>query len=309
MSESIVVGTQPWLPGAMGRSRWWTTPVPAERLAALRIALAAVLLLDVLALYLPQLGDFFGPNSLAGLHGTEISSPHWTGWLVAGNANPSLLYGLAIAWAVAAGLLLLGCLSRLSALVAWALAMLFWTRNPHIHNAGDTVRITILFYLMLSPCGAVWSVDSWRRRGRSSSRVYVPPWPLCLLFIQMAVIYFYNGVHKVLGPQWRAGHSLHYVMADLTLSRVSFVRLPTPDVATQILTWVVLAWELSFPLLVLWRQTRTAALLLGVAFHVGIGLTMELGVFAPYMLCLYAPLVPWERLAGRPALLAPASAP
>ena len=52
--------------------------------------------------------------------------------------------------------------------------------------------------------------------------------------------------------------------------------------------------------MVLWRRTRLAALLMGVAFHVGIGLTMELGVFAPYMLCLYVPLLPWERLAAQP---------
>jgi hypothetical protein len=307
MSEPIVVGTQPWLPGAMGRSRWWTAPVPAERLAALRIALAAVLLLDVLWLYLPEMGDFFGPNSLAGLRGTEMSSSHWTGWLVAGNEDSSVFYGLGIAWAVAAGLLLLGCLSRPSAAMAWALAMLFWTRNPRIHNAGDTVRITILFYLMLSPCGAVWSVDSWLRRTGRSGRVYVPPWPLCLLFVQMAAIYSYNGVNKALASQWRAGHSLHYVLANLTESRVSFARLPVPDVAIWMLTWAVVAWEVSFPLLVLRRQTRTAALLMGVAFHVGIGLTMELGLFAPYMLCLYVPLVPWERLAARPAPLDVAS--
>ena len=30
--------------------------------------------------------------------------------------------------------------------------------------------------------------------------------------------------------------------------------------------------------------------------HVGIGVSMELGMFALYMLCFYVPLAPWERL-------------
>jgi Vitamin K-dependent gamma-carboxylase len=295
MSEQVV-GTQPWLPGALGRSPWWTVPVPAERLAALRIGLAAVLLLDVLALYLPRASDFFGPDSLAGLNGAGVSWPHWTGWFLGGSEGPTFFFGLVLAWAVAAALLLVGCWSRASAAVAWALALLFASRNPHVHNAGDTIRTTILFYLMLCPCGAAWSVDAWKRG--ETARLFVPPWPLRLLFVQLALIYFYNGVHKLLGPQWRAGHTLHYVLGDLALSRISYAELPAPYLAIQCLTWLVLAWELTFPLLVLWRPTRTAVLLLGAAFHVGIGLTMELGVFAPYVLCLYLPLLPWERLAA-----------
>jgi hypothetical protein len=35
----------------------------------------------------------------------------------------------------------------------------------------------------------------------------------------------------------------------------------------------------------------------GALFHIGIWLTMELGFFGPYMLCLYLPLLPWEKLA------------
>ena len=75
-----------------------------------------------------------------------------------------------------------------------------------------------------------------------------------------------------------------------------------PFAVTQALTWIVLAWELGFPLLVFLPSTRKAALVLGVLFHVGIGLSLELGLFAPYMLCLYLPLVPWERFraADRP---------
>ena len=61
----------------------------------------------------------------------------------------------------------------------------------------------------------------------------------------------------------------------------------------------VLVWEAGFPLWVGLPWTRKAALLFGVAFHLGIGLSMELGFFAPYALCFYLHLLPWERFTRR----------
>jgi hypothetical protein len=72
---------------------------------------------------------------------------------------------------------------------------------------------------------------------------------------------------------------------------------PFPFEVTQILTWVIVSWELFFPVLVCVPRLRTATLILGVVFHVGLAITMEINMFAPYMLCLYLPLVPWERWA------------
>ena len=64
MGERLVVGLNPWLPPPLSRWKWWTEPVRAERLAALRIGVGIVLLFDVLVHYLPQVGDFFGAGSL-----------------------------------------------------------------------------------------------------------------------------------------------------------------------------------------------------------------------------------------------------
>jgi hypothetical protein len=99
---------------------------------------------------------------------------------------------------------------------------------------------------MLCPCGAVWSVQSWFRRkgnlpdnhGREcplrgfapnpQNPVYISPWALRLLFIQMCLIYFFNGFYKLLGPHWRAGDLLQYVVGNIQWSRWSFAMLPVP---------------------------------------------------------------------------------
>jgi hypothetical protein len=211
--------------------------------------------------------------------------------------DPALLYSAMIAWIVATVCLMLGCCTRAAAVATWVLSLSFANLNDSIDNAGDTIRGIILFYLMLCPCGAVWSIDRlWRRwRGNDASIVYVAPWAIRMLFVQMTLIYFCNGVYKLFGESWREGYSLYYVLGDFTLSRFSMADCPLPLWMLRGMTWSVLAWEITFPLLVvLNRWTRVVALVFGVLFHLGIGVTMELGFFVPYALCLYLPLVPWE---------------
>src|SRR5215475_2492192 len=87
MSAPGVVGLRPWFPWPLSRWRWWTAPVRAERLAALRIGLAALLLVDVLTTYLPHANDYFGKGSLGEppLYNYLWTSTKW---------NWSLLYGV-----------------------------------------------------------------------------------------------------------------------------------------------------------------------------------------------------------------------
>jgi hypothetical protein len=438
-----VVGVVPWLPWPLSAWRWWTEPVRAERLAALRIGLATFLLYDLLTTYAPQVFTFFGSDSLGNpaVFGWRTHAPRlsWsllcgpgdsllsflalTGWAVAtawivadlgtraiqgsgprerdplrhslpvwlvcgtlavlgvwsrlvdrpselvyawvpplamvspawlflalewlramrsadgvnvtalvllgaalvgsvvllglgvhlasltavdpGSAwsrvlsnwqnDPDVLGGAMLVWVASTTLLLLGAWTRPAAVITWLLSISFANLNSSIDNAGDTIRNIILFYLMLCPCGAAWSLDRlWRRwRGKDAPALFVSPWPIRLLFLQLVFIYFCNGVYKLCGGAWRDGDSLYYVLGDITLTRLSPADIPLPDWALRLMTWAVLVWEVSFVALVLNRWTRMVALLFGVAFHLGIFASMELGCFVPYALCIYLPLLPW----------------
>jgi hypothetical protein len=316
MDQRRVVGLCPWLPWPLSRWRVWTEPVRAERLAALRIGLAAVMLFDVSLSYLPRPSDFFGRGSL-GDPAVFPPSARWEWSLLRGVEDPAVLTAALWLWAAATVSLLIGSWTRVSAAAAWLLSTSFDNLNPHVTNAGDQVRAITLFYLMLSPCGAAWSLDALRRR--RNGPVYVHPWPLRLLFAQMVVIYVCNGLEKAAGVDWPRGESLYFVLGDAVITRWSYAQVPVPYALTRALTWVVLGWELGFPLFVCvpwlldnggvrrprWlfyalRGTWVAALGFGVLFHLGIALGMEIGGFPFYMLCLYLPLVPWERWEAHP---------
>jgi hypothetical protein len=330
-SGPTVLGLNPWLPWPFSQWRWWTEPVRAERLAALRIGLAAVMLLDLLFTYIPDLHLFYGADSLSHAGGSDLfdfrfKPPRW-GWsLFHGLLSPFWFRFWIVTWVIAGVFMLIGFCTRASVLIVWACSVSFSNINTLNDNAGDQVRTIALFYLMLSRCGAVWSVDGWlaRKLGRSPGPVYVYPWVLRLLLIQMVFIYFVNGLSKIVGSDWREGNTLYYVLNDLTLARWSYASFPIPLLLTRLMTWSVLVWEFTFPIWMVlpWlvsgicvglrlrsrfafkvirflRQVRAVMLVFGVLFHVGILVMMELGYFGMYMICLYLPLVPWERWLAR----------
>jgi HTTM domain len=181
--------------------------------------------------------------------------------------------------------------TRFATIVAFMLSLSFGNANPYLDNAGDTIRGILLMYLMLCPAGAVWSIDALLHKKKGP--LFVHPWPIRLLFVQMIYVYFMNGAYKLMGPNWIDGYSLHYVLGDLAITRFSPVMLPLPTFVGRLMTWSVLIWEVTFPFLVFWTWSRRAALIMGVLFHLGIFATMELGGFVPYALCMYIPLLPW----------------
>lgn len=315
MDEPQVVGLKPWLPWPLRSSVWWTEPVRAERLAALRIGLAVSLLLDILGIYMPYASDIFrmgSPQNVSSLPAPTLP------WLLLRGVEDLMVWRIIlIVWALAAASLLVGFCSRVSAALAWFIAISVANANLWARNSGDNVMVIILFYLMFCPSGAVWSVDRWLTRRRrkdlpSSSglkeseileapsstargEVFVYPWALRLLFVQMCIIYFLNGLFKFTEGYWREGTALYIVTNGLAWTRWSPAELSMPIWMTKLLTYVTVIWELGFPVFVLIPRVRTVTLWIGVLFHVGTGISLMLAMFPFYMLCLYLPLVPWER--------------
>jgi uncharacterized membrane protein YphA (DoxX/SURF4 family) len=296
MSQAIVLGIQPWLPGSMGKSSWWNEPIRAERVAALRIGIAIVLLWDILFTYMPLAGDFFGLGSLGSpeVFAGFRPQPRWS--FLRGINSPGIVQAALMVWAVAAGALLIGYLPRINAAICWAMSISIIGTNYYLHNSGDNVRTISLFYLMLSHSGAVWAMPSRRKPGDAPAPVLVAAWPMRLLLIQLACIYFVNGVYKLAGTEWRDGDVLQWVLGNLAWTRMSHAQLPLPGFLTYIMSWTVLIWELGFPVLIMLPWARKCALWLGVLFHIGTAITLNLGPFPFYMICLYLPLVPWENL-------------
>jgi len=185
--------------------------------------------------------------------------------------------------------------------------VVYW--NPVPLSSAQQVLRNMLFCLVWADCGRVLSLDARlarRRRGRTAlgAAALVPVWPLRLLQIQIAAVYLVTGLWKLANVTWRDGTALHYVLENNQFRRFPIETFPLDGVLT-LATYFTLFWELGFAFMLLHPWTRRSALVIGVALHVGMWATLEIGSFSAVMLASYVAFVDPERVrrwvAGVPA--------
>jgi hypothetical protein len=299
---------------------FWRKPVRAESLALFRIALGTTIFVSLLTL-IPDLDPFLNvcsPEALDSWVGRTgrfcmlrapttspyLKEPLPTEWIENWNLigeNRAVIQSLFALWLVSLLSLTLGFYTRTSAIIAWFLAVSFHNRLVWTLNGGDALYRAGLFYLMIAPAGAVWSIDHWRRMrsapAEEAGPMFIPPWSVRLIQIQLCMVYSFTGLAKI-GSDWNNGEALYWVLNDIALTRWPYARLPVPLGLCKLASWTTLAWEISFPLLVLFRRLRPWVLVFGVTMHLGILAVMEIGWFSQVTLCWYAVFLPGERLAA-----------
>jgi uncharacterized membrane protein YphA (DoxX/SURF4 family) len=251
------------------------TLVPPHIYALLRIAYGAIGIAGLLGVADPafwRVEELVASQGLLHRLAARTGSPDWAGatifWL-----------GLLSYAAMTAGVR-----SRTATGVAYLVAVVqpHWNLLPlssafQAHRAG-------LFCLMWTDSGAAWSFDARHRRGSAPGQ---PMWPLRLLRLQVALIYFWSGTTKLLNASWRDGSAISYILANEQFQRFPWMPPASLDETLAALTYVTVWWELSFPLLMLNRHSRRAALGIGILMHAGMAAMLELGLFSLVMLASY----------------------
>jgi hypothetical protein len=157
-------------------------------------------------------------------------------------------------------------------------------RDPFVGNAGDALIRLLALYLSLGP--GVGRVGSYPLRA---------PWALRLIQVQVSLLYLATVWAKLQGSTWPGGTAVAYAFRLEDLAR-----FPVPDVmqyvaVAHLLTWAVLAIELSIGLLVWVGRLRPWVLLAGVCLHLGIEYRLRVGFFSWAILTSYLAFVPAAR--------------
>ncbi len=302
---------------------WDRREVP-HVLAAVRIGVGLVLLLDFLTLWRLDLVTAL----LAGAEHGGLSR-------AAGGAWEPLWYawfgdGLGSARALHAGLVLTslcltaGWFSRASAIVLMLLYAQAEQILPEADRGIDVLLRNVLMALGLSRCGAAWSLDAVWATGRfAGDGQPVPAWPRYLLILQIVAMYFTAGVQKYAQHWWPWGElsALYVILQDWAYARAPFGWLANqPFYAfTQLSTLVTMVFQWTYPVVLLHYfpgrgepgRLRRAFdryhlhwlwIAIGGLFHLGIAATMELGIFPWGMLALYPVFAhpdEWARILSR----------
>lgn len=189
---------------------------------------------------------------------------------------------LFLAGGVAALLMLVGWRSRLMTLICWLVLVSLQLRNPAILHAGDTLHRLLLFWGMLLPLGARFSVDALLTSGHIRNMTWFSGASFGVVW-QVALIYWLTGLLKLTEPSWREGWHLELVLRYQELATPVAPLLLEWPVILSFLTWGTIGVELLVPFLLFspWRfgVVRTIALGILAAFQIGLLATLEIGLF------------------------------
>jgi predicted DCC family thiol-disulfide oxidoreductase YuxK len=275
-------------------SQVWFQSSPTQPLELARIGIGAAVLLHY-ALATPYLFDLWGD---AGWVPRELVLKDHDFW------KQSVFFYFSAPWEWVAfhGFFLLCCTAFM---VGWRTAWVKWVllvgqisydhRNPILPYGADWILESLLFILCLAPIGCALSLDRVRAvRGAKAKNLeallppYSSPWTgACtrLMQVQMAVLFFYSGVSKFEGNDWRNGDAVWFVFSsDEYYNRIALDVLASHYWLVNVATFGTILIEIAFPFLIWQRRTRPYLLAAAIFLHVQFGLLMGLFYFSFVMI-------------------------
>jgi Vitamin K-dependent gamma-carboxylase len=169
-------------------------------------------------------------------------------------------------------------------------------------NHDEMLGVYCLAVLAFTPCGDAFSLDSWRARERKERPWFAYAYPILLMQLLMAWVYFSSALIKlrVAGLKYLSMDNLPALAIFHSLDNLhdTGFRLAfwLPEVRTYLpfAVGLVLVWELLFPLVIFWRRIRWWMLGMGIVFHVSTLFLMN--IFFPHQLAMYLIFVNWDRV-------------
>jgi len=186
-------------------------------------------------------------------------------------------------------LLFLGIGGRAVALAAWVLHMGFLERNYAAVFGADVIAGVFLFYLAFTDSCARLSVLNLFKLNKPVrlESDFVSSMMMRMMQFQICIIYAYTGFEKLKGMSWWDGTALWSVLANPQMVEYDWTFLRHIPVVIAIGSFVSILFEIYFPAAMLNPRLRYGWLLLGVVFHLSIGLLMGLMHFSLVMISTY----------------------
>jgi hypothetical protein len=289
------------------RADWWFGQVDSRPISAFRIVLALLLLKD--ALYdLTLTRDFLSDSGIVprsvftnGLGRSARFS------LMDALPYPWMATAFILLWIAVLLMLLVGYRTRLMSILNVVMILSIHERNLFILNGADTVFRVLSIWCIFLPLGQYYSVDALRARlaryrlsrALADLRPTDSPrtgwaFPLRIAQFQIAIIYVFTGVFKIIQPgAWRTGLALYYAfqLKSLTLPTGDWLGANAPLWMLGVMNYQTLFTELGFALFVFspffQPFLRKAGLALGAILHFGIAVTMAISNFSMAMWASY----------------------
>ncbi len=280
---------QPWNTIADDWNRFWFLPRTAETLAVMRILTGAVLFY-VHAVWTFDLETFFGASSVIPsdfrdllTDGRSYAWSHFD-WF----DSPLWLWGSHVVALLVLAMFTAGLWTRVTSVLAYLFVVSYANRATGALFGLDQIDAFLALYLAISNCGSCYSLDQWRHRAAGQGRGVAPTVAnniaTRLIQVHMCIVYLFAGLGKLQGTTWWNGEAIWGAIASYEYQTLDLTWLCDYMWLINILTYVAVAWEISYPFLIWPRLTRPVFLTVAVLIHLGIGTSMGMMTFGLIML-------------------------
>ncbi len=303
----------------VARQLFWVSPVT---LGVARLGLASLLLCDLFRRWADL--DIWYTNA-------GLMPNHTLLWAPQAKLGFSIFYSVSQLHEARFFVLLIACIyvlllfgfrTRLMQVLALLAHVSLNCRIHYLTNGGDVALSVLLLWTAFLPLGQWLSVDAFLNKMKHSrvvvnakglaelqidsqhANAFEKPgpqfeWAIGGVVLQLAVIYFFNYIHKD-GAGWREGLVVQDVLhQDRIVTALGVWLRPylTADFSAA-LTHTTLFVEGLLPALLLLPlhsiQLRRLSIFLGLSLHVGFAAFINLGVFSFAMCCFWLLLLPHE---------------
>ena len=170
----------------------------------------------------------------------------------------------------------------IAGILAW-LSFSFYRLIFPIANGSDQILLTLVF--MAVPL-SIWPRLESERGSVVQDSVFNTTLLLGKLYV--ASIYLISGLDKLGSEAWRSGDAFSYIaQLDFIVNPGLASLIPESEEGRLVISWLTILFELSFPVLIWIGRIRLWVCLVGVVFHVVIGVFLSLPDFAGIMMVSY----------------------
>jgi hypothetical protein len=271
-------------------------PAYATPLAAVRMGLASVLLLQAYMLRL-SLYDLFSRNGLVqgdlaeALTGTDSPRIAWLthalGYLHFSEASSIFLAGCF--YVVSLVFLLAGYHTRIAAFCAWFLHWMFVGTGATMAYGVDLYAHVFLFYLIFAPAADAYSIDLLLGRTKGEPSPYARL-ALRVMQLQLCITYLMSAKDKAQGVQWWNGELMWRALSGPLFQPFDLSWTAHWPTMLMISGWLSLLLEAGYCIFIWPKCTRRLWILGMIGLHAGIAVCLGLYLFGLIM-CVLTPAV------------------
>jgi hypothetical protein len=269
-------------------NKFWFRPISARPLGAFRVLIGLLTLghLGLLSLdldyWLTDHGLMMGSESRDLAGSLRFSPLQWV-------QDPASVHAFFVVTVAVAVLFTVGWRTRLMGFLLYPAVLSIHHRNIATNCGPDNLLVALLFYLMLSPCGAAYSLDALRasRKRGTLAEPLIVPWAQRLIQLQLVLVYLNTAVLKCNGSTWLGGTVMHYVLNNPEVRRFDVSFLCQYPALLNAMSHAVLALEFALPFLIWFKPTRGWVIAGGLALHVGVLFLINVPLFGELMTACY----------------------